>query len=337
MGSGKSYEVTASVIVPAVAIGRRIVTNIDGISEAKIHEYLISNGKKPPFGSVIRVQNEQINQPNFFPDEEKPDIESTVLSGDLVAIDEAWRFWGVGLSIPTNHQQFFRMHRHYVHPVTGSASDVVLLVQSVSDLHRSLRSVIEMTARCTKLKVIGLSKSYRLELFEGDKITKTAKFDTFTRRYDPNIFPLYSSYSGGSGSETAIDARQNILKNPRIWILGTFIILLLFGCSYYVYHWFTARTLINEELIPPPSSVTTPMSLSTATSGQPGQVSTLSDLRVSGEVVLRGERWIVVTDATGRVRLENPALFVGSGPTMVGDVGGQRVSSWSGSVGRSQP
>ncbi|EPZ1805653.1 zonular occludens toxin domain-containing protein, partial [Escherichia coli] len=32
LGSGKSYEVVSSVIVPACASGRRVVTNIYGIN-----------------------------------------------------------------------------------------------------------------------------------------------------------------------------------------------------------------------------------------------------------------------------------------------------------------
>ncbi|APC14207.1 hypothetical protein BLL42_00010 [Pseudomonas frederiksbergensis] len=40
MGSGKSFECVVSVIVPAVAKGRRVVTNVDGIDSDAIRAYI---------------------------------------------------------------------------------------------------------------------------------------------------------------------------------------------------------------------------------------------------------------------------------------------------------
>jgi zona occludens toxin len=39
MGSGKSYEVVSSVIVPAVSQGRRVVTNVEGLQDDEIKAY----------------------------------------------------------------------------------------------------------------------------------------------------------------------------------------------------------------------------------------------------------------------------------------------------------
>ncbi|EMM4345854.1 hypothetical protein WAD65_004872, partial [Escherichia coli] len=42
-GSGKSYEVVKSVIIPAVASGRRIVSNIYGLNYEAIVQYCYKN------------------------------------------------------------------------------------------------------------------------------------------------------------------------------------------------------------------------------------------------------------------------------------------------------
>ncbi|WP_227657246.1 zonular occludens toxin domain-containing protein [Citrobacter koseri] len=40
-GSGKSYEVVASVIIPACIAGRRIVSNIYGLATQSIYDYCV--------------------------------------------------------------------------------------------------------------------------------------------------------------------------------------------------------------------------------------------------------------------------------------------------------
>lgn len=338
MGSGKSYEVTASVVVTAVEKGRRVVTNIDGISEEKIHDYLAKKGiERDKLGRVVHVANTALEQPGFFPDEHKPDQISVVQPGDLVCIDEAWRFWGAGQSISPEHMQFFRMHRHYVDPETKVSCDVALMVQSIGDLHRSIRSVVEMTARTTKIKTLGMNRTYRVELFEGDKITKASRFEVFVKNYDKAVFPLYNSYSGGQGTEKAMDKRQNVLLNPRIWIIAVLLLAMLATCVYYLQWYLRGRIKAPET--------------TTATEKKPGQATTAptgsatspnsaksgdSPFRLVGEVRLHGEAWVLVADEDGRVRLANPAAFVGRGLTMVGTVEGQRVAGWSGTIRRQQ-
>ncbi|MBI0473410.1 zonular occludens toxin domain-containing protein, partial [Pectobacterium parmentieri] len=44
-GSGKSFEVVRSVIIPAVAQGRRVVSNVYGLNPEKIYEFVRRNNK----------------------------------------------------------------------------------------------------------------------------------------------------------------------------------------------------------------------------------------------------------------------------------------------------
>lgn len=333
MGSGKSYEATASVVLPAVQSGRNVVTNIDGISEDAIHAYLIKKGANADkLGHIIHVSNDDVMRPEFFPDETKPDLKAIVTAGDLVVIDEAWRMWGNDKRLMPEHMQFFRMHRHYTHSDTGVSCDVALLVQSIGDLHRNLRAVVEMTARMTKLKTIGVSKGYRVELYEGAKVTMASRFDYYIRKYDPEIFPMYKSYAGGNGSEKAIDDRQNALKNPRFIAFGVIgLVGMMAGPWYLASLWSdgfgmgSPKESTDQESHPQLPLGQQPMT----TSPLPNRTAD-STLRVAGEVIINESRWVVVVDREGRPRLENPAFFVGKGIMQVGNIDGERVASWTG-------
>lgn len=51
-GSGKSYEVVASVIIPACIAGRRIVSNIYGLATKSIYDYCVDIKKADRSHSV---------------------------------------------------------------------------------------------------------------------------------------------------------------------------------------------------------------------------------------------------------------------------------------------
>lgn len=337
MGSGKSFEVVANVIVPAIKSGRRVVVNVDGISEDKIYEFLIARNKgidPLKFGKVLHVSDDDIQKPGFFPDEKKPEQQSIVQAGDLVVVDEAWRHWNKDKKISPEHMQFFRMHRHYTHPDTGLSCDLALIFQSIADTHRSVRDVVEVTARTVKIKTLGLARTYRIELYEGGKIIKAARFARKVMKYDKAIFPLYKSYAGGDGKEATVDKRQNVLRNPVIWAVAFGLIVLVVVCLSFLSSFLSGGQIqgvdeskVNNDSIPGKTpAASSPVSPS-APSSPP-----VSDLRISGEVVLNGERWIVLTDSQGRFRFESPRAFVGRGVMTVGNVEGRRVATWSGVI-----
>ena len=68
MGSGKSYEVVSSIILPAVRSGRRVVTNIDGINPDAIYAYLEKKYSidHESLGEIIPVSNNDVCSDNFF-------------------------------------------------------------------------------------------------------------------------------------------------------------------------------------------------------------------------------------------------------------------------------
>ena len=69
MGSGKSYEVVSGPLLDAVACGRRVITNVDGISEGAIHAYLRETRNVPSsrLGSIVHVRTDDLKRDHFFP------------------------------------------------------------------------------------------------------------------------------------------------------------------------------------------------------------------------------------------------------------------------------
>lgn len=336
-GSGKSFEVVSSVILDAVFQGRRVVTNVAGINEDRIHEYLVNKREADTekLGQIIHVENDRILQPQFFPDEEKPELESVVLGGDLVAIDEAWRFWGTDSGKLTHeHMQFFRMHRHYVHAQTAVACDVVLMTQDITGLHRSVKNVVEFTFRMHKLKSLGLNKRYRVEIYEGWKLNSKTRIDDRQKKYDPEIFPLYQSYTGGMGMEKAIDKRQNILANRTLWVYGAGLVITMSIGGWGAWRFFhPAEAAAGPVASQPakPGSATAAAAAATPVAEKSG----FSEAwRVVGRFETEEARWVIVADESGRLRMESPSMFNGEGAAMVGHVDGEAVAYWSGSSAR---
>lgn len=335
MGSGKSFEVVASVILPAIKKGRRVVTNIVGISIEKIHAYFLQKNPQLDItilGQMVVCSDEQVQASGFFPDEKKPGMVSLVNAGDLVVIDEAWRHWNRDKKLSDAHMQFFRMHRHYTHAETGVCCDLALIFQSICDVHRSVKAVIEMTVRTVKIKTLGLAKTYRVELYEGSKIVKGARFAREVKVYDKAIFPLYQSYAAGDGKELAIDKRQNVLLNPFIWLVVAVLLLVCFFSISFLRKWFGGHQLKKPNSFVVQSSPIVSSSVSAVAVSKIPVLPPVSNLRVSGEVVINGLRWIVLLDEKGHFRLENPALFFGRGVMMVGNVDGQQIATWSGAL-----
>ena len=333
-GSGKSFEVVSSVILDAVQHGRRVVTNVAGINEDRIHEYLVNQRDTDinKLGRIIHIENERILQTQFFPDEEKPELESVVLGGDLVAIDEAWRFWGTDNGkLSHEHMQFFRMHRHYVHLETAVACDVVLMTQDITGLHRSVKNVVEFTFRMHKHKSLGFTKRYRVEIYEGWKLNAKTRIDDRQKKYDPAIFPLYQSYTGGQGSEKAIDKRQNLLANRTLWLYAVGVVVMMSIGGWGAWRFFHPNNA--AKAVPgAPAKTSAVASASTQALPQQDRQNFSGSWRVVGTLQADDVSWVVVADQAGRIRVESPSMFNGEGVAIVGHIDGEAVTRWSGSM-----
>lgn len=193
MGSGKTYEVVSMVILGALRSGRRVVSNIVGLNYDEMVLALAEEGvSADKVGELVTISHDDVFAPEFWLTDENAPTErpSHVLRpGDLLALDEIWRFWD-GFNKPDPAvMNFFRMHRHFTHPETGVACDVALITQDVMDIGRKVRAVVEETYRMEKLTVIGAPKRYRVDVCTGGQSRKVLR--SIQRKYDPRYFVLY--------------------------------------------------------------------------------------------------------------------------------------------------
>lgn len=331
MGTGKTYELVSSVILSAMLAGRRVVTNLEGVNEELILLYL---KKQHPehvgeFGSILHVSDEQIQQPNFLPSLKCPERQAIVSGGDMLVIDEAWRFWPTGKSISDEHMDFFRMHRHHTHPVKGHSCDIALAFQSITDVHRSVRSVIEINFRTTKLKQLGMPTRYRLDFWNGGKQNAGSLIGQRIVKYQKEIFPLYASYAGVGGKELVVDKRQNIFSRGSLWVMviGCVIVLVV---AIYTTLWFfdPASHGVEVSQNTPSSSASSPKASSLSVAAERKKPTALSsNWRVSGLLNLPHANVVVLVDKDRRFSYQPASTFTGSGVFMTGLEDGSLVNS----------
>ena len=245
MGSGKSYEVVTCVILPAIKKGRRVVTNIAGLDLDVFSEL---SGIDRDQVQLINVSHGQVIEPDFWLTDEKTD--ATIQAGDLVCLDEIWRFYD-GFKTPPEHcMNFFRMHRHFVDAKTGVTCDVVLITQDVMDIGPKVRRVVEETYRMSKLSFIGRSDRYRVDVFARGATKE--KLKSLQKKYEPKFFPLYKSHSQKSddsvdANEVNVDDRGNILNSKFFKFVVPFGILFAILSGYFVLQFFKAKTPAKKQ------------------------------------------------------------------------------------------
>lgn len=345
MRSGKSYEVVSEVIVPAVRSGRRVVTNVDGISEEKIHEYLkIHNPSDDEtlYGCIVHVTNTQVFQPDFFPfydDHKGAHTDTIVLPGDLVCIDEAWRFWGsTDCKLHKNHKSFFLEHGHFTNEKTNVACDLVLMIQDMNTLHRFVKTVVAFNFKTHKKVALGMGNTYSLTMCEGYKQSRGAQIGNWVRKYKKDVFPLYSSFSGGAGGVMVnADSRQNIFTNKKLWVTMIVAIVVAVASFYNVWKFFHPGELGRDGKPVKPSSTVSVQVSGTSASVSPSALPAASTpvysevWRITGNYYSQGKSWVVMTNSAGAIRMDSPSMFHNSGYVQVGDVDGLKVTVWSGS------
>lgn len=247
-GNGKSFESVREFIVPALSKGRIVYTNIRGIDPEKIRVYVAQTQKVEleKVGQVVPFTDEDILRFDFFPAAGQPGF---VQPGGFVVIDEAHNYYRSDtrsfgddhpwrkVGIPDQHRRFFREHRHLVDD-KGVSCDVLLITQDVSDLNRSLKVVVEFTYTCTKQKIFGASSKYRVNCYNGAKISPRTLLSRKMRHFDKRIFDLYQSYKGAGGNEDSVQDGYVFWKS-RSFITMMLVILVAGGIgSYSIYSLF---------------------------------------------------------------------------------------------------
>lgn len=346
MGSGKSYEVVSSVIVPALARGRRVVSNIAGLDYAAIVDLLVVDGVAPgEIGELVQIDHAEVMRPEFWRSDKDGDqgIEAFIQPGDLVALDEIWRFWSGfatkgddGQKRPDRVMNFFRMHRHFTHPETGLACDVALITQDVMDMSRQVRAVIEETYYMEKLTAIGSAKRYRVDIFQGYRMTRKP-LRSLQQTYEARYFPLYSSHSqkkegDAEAREENIDGRGNILKGALFKIVLPLGAVAMLGAVWLVWGFFHPKPKADPAKAE--AQQKTPVQPVQGFAAKPSTPDVSNDWRIVGYYDNGAGLSLYLSDGKRPRVLHNPSSYKFSGMTVEAFLpSGEAVTSWSGGSG----
>lgn len=329
-GSGKSYEIVRSVIIPAICAGRQIVTNIYGLSYENIIEYcekrkLLKDDIS--VGEIIVVENKRITEPDFFPVKENQD-KSLCQPGDLVILDECHRFFSSDRSLSSDARIFAAEHRHYVDPETGFTCDLVLVNQALSTLPRFLKERVEQTFRMKKLNALaGFGNKYRVDVFDGVKLTKATRITYYIESYKKEIFPLYKSHDAPGAVEVKADGRGTLFKRSSVIFFFMFLAFTVFAVWRYAVPYFFPNTEKHDQN----NNIVT-AHVNYADNNQ--HITVPSD-DVSHEWCITGRvkrfniLYILLKDNSGRLRMVPSVGFKGDGLMLEGVVDGEKVVAWS--------
>ncbi|EMW9313712.1 zonular occludens toxin [Salmonella enterica] len=334
-GSGKSYEVVRSVIIPAVCRGRRIVTNIYGLSFDNVIDYcekkkLIKENISP--GEIILVENNRIMEPDFFPIKENQG-NSLCRPGDLVILDECHRFFVSDRTISKDARIFAAEHRHYVDSETGFTCDLVLINQALSTLPRFLKERIEQTFRMKKLGALScFGNKYRVDIFDGVKLTKGSRITFYIESYKSDIYPLYKSHDISGALEVKSDGRGSLIKKSSLVFFSLFLIFAVFLIFRYSYPYFFPKVK-NKT---PDNNIVKKVKLHSSneydlhhSGAESDESPPVSDWCITGQIRRKNGRYIFLKDTAGRIRMVSAYGFTGSGMMLQGVVDGKSVVVWS--------
>ncbi len=324
-GSGKTYEVVTEVVLPALREGRRVVSNIRGLHYHEMKAYLMVDCGVPEaqIGELHLVDVEEPGKADFFYTESNAN--AVVRPGDLVVLDECWRWFAKGMPINKAMFEFFRMHRQYVNE-KGVSCDVVLISQSIQDIDRKVLVVVEKHLRMEKYKSFGSKNRYSVEMFNGYRVSGNARVRLLVRKYNPRFFPFYSSYAGKGGDEREVDRRFNIWKSP-LFLIGIPCALVLVGAGM----WGVLRFLGHAKA-PKAEAVA---SQDKAAPGPPQKSApAMSEWRSVG-VISNGRRQLFVVEQEGRYRFvfDAPDYRI-DGLDVKVSIDGRVATGFSGSVSR---
>lgn len=335
--SGKSYEVTSVVILGALRDGRRVVSNIAGLNYQAMVDMLLAEGIPiEKIGKLVHVTNEQVAKPSFWrtDQDEASGFESFIQPGDLVALDEIWRFFPRGRgAIEPRAQNFFRMHGHMPHAVTGYICQIALISQSIRDFNGNVVDVVEQTFRMVKLSKLGMDKSYRIEIFEGGSCAKADFIRETLRTYDPKFFALYSSHSqkkdgAAEADEAKADDRGNVFKS------GFFRLIIPLALVFAVVGFYGVWRFFHPAPVKPPQGAKaapgSPGANQAPGAAHSGGPVPSEDWRVVGYVQGGGAVTFLLSGAQNQARfVNNPRAFkVAGGSSEVLLPNGDFAASW---------
>lgn len=213
-GGGKSYEAVVFHILPALANGRLVITNLpldldyifslfpeyrglielrkETLAEKPEIDWKKAEELHKRFG-IAAKQKYWINAPFAHAADYGHAWRHPVSgAGPLYVIDECH------IPLPINGtemevEHWFSLHRH-------ESADVLLITQSYGKINRAIRDLVQVCYRVKKATAFGSQGSYIRKVQDG---LRGEVVNTTVRQYEKQYFPFYKSHTRGGGSELA--------------------------------------------------------------------------------------------------------------------------------------
>lgn len=221
-GGGKSYEAVVYHVLPALAAGRKVITNLPlDVERLRLID--------PEYPALVQfVDNRRGVLPaqprrSFFgrvPDRNDSPPEEGIIRAFQTMADYAdtWRHPDTGsgplyvidechLALPRGNtsievEEWFSLHRH-------ESADVLLITQSYGKVSRSVVDLVQVCYRVKKATAFGSAKKYIRKVQDG---VRGDVVNTSIREYQKRYFGLYKSHTRGGGAELAANDITPIWK-----------------------------------------------------------------------------------------------------------------------------
>lgn len=205
-GAGKSYEATVYHILPALARGRKVITNLPLNIEAlaavdasypalvEIREKTIA--QEPVAAPTVyagRGDSAYVQRPPEWSNRAFANPEDFADTwrhpegfGPLYVVDECHFCFPAGRT-HRGVEEWFSMHRHY-------NADVLLITQSAGKISRPIVDLVQVCYKVRKAVALGQNDSYIRKVLDGVKGAVVAED---VRKYKPQMFQLWRSHTQG--------------------------------------------------------------------------------------------------------------------------------------------
>lgn len=234
-GAGKSYEAMATQIVPALQKGRHVVAYIEGLDHDRIAEVAgIDPGRARELLHVLTRDDMQ-------PVEQQQGKRAVQLDGSWLAAtvdnalhvyDEAQTWWPNRMRASPALTQFVTEHRH-------RGIDILLMGQSLMDVHALWRRRVDQRLTFEKLTALGSTKRYRVTVFKGRGNDEFTKVKDGVSKYDPKYFGTYKSHVGDdTNTETYTDRRAVFWNGGLVRVAAIAVVIALPWGGYTAWKFF---------------------------------------------------------------------------------------------------
>lgn len=252
--SGKSYEAMANIVIPWLKKGQEVVAYIEGLDSPECQQRIAEAAEIP----LERVQallfplTRDDMRPRTIKDSRGKEVQTDgtwiekTRDNALHVFDEAQNWWGNRVKATPELTQFVTEHGH-------RGITVLLMGQSLKDVHALWRRRVDQKFVFLKLTALGTSKRYRVTVYKGQGNDEFVKVSDRVAKYDSRFFGTYKSHVGDDTiTDTYTDDRINVLKTGAFkWGIPLALLLAIWGGS-------TAWDFFHPERLQEPAPAVAP-------------------------------------------------------------------------------